>query len=231
MTSSSYVLNCVRRCRRRPLKTRWLAATSSNVNMVNNRCPNLLSAALALCTEWLVFHSRLRSSQADEFCADMQRRDGRSAHTAMSSAVFAHPDEKVEPTLHDFTAIPPPAASEADNRVASPEAQHSIARSADTPAPPSLSRVTAVTMPVCALTRRLCARATAKWTRMWYVALRSRRLLRAHSAFLQVREALVEQDWQALHDLHMLFESIRECLLVFPRAILANRCNEILHLP
>jgi hypothetical protein len=152
MTSSSYELNCVRRCRLRPLKTRWLAATSSNVNTVNNKCPNLLSAAL--CTEWLILHSRLRSSQAAEFCADMQN--------AMSSAVFAHPDEKVEPTLHDFTAIPAPAASEADNRVASPEAQHSIARSADAPAPPSLNRVTAVTMPACALTRRLCARASAK---------------------------------------------------------------------
>lgn len=66
----------------------------------------------------------------------MERRDGRSAKTAMSAAAFAQLDEKVELTLHNFTVVTPTAASEADARAASPEAQHSLAQSADAPAPP-----------------------------------------------------------------------------------------------
>ena len=66
----------------------------------------------------------------------MERRDGRSAQTAMSAAAFAQLDEKVELTLHNFTVVTPPAASEADARAASPEANHSLAQSADAPPPP-----------------------------------------------------------------------------------------------
>jgi hypothetical protein len=76
----------------------------------------------------------------------MERRDGRSAQhqTAMSSAASAQLDEKVELTLHNFTVISIPAASEADAPAASPEVQHSLAQSADVPGPTSPSFAAAV---------------------------------------------------------------------------------------